>query len=642
MAARSITHDKDAEFAAKYDAVVASFTHLKRAYDELLFKYEKLSRQVVGPKRERTPESDDDRQPLLAEVLRLLNEMGALPSEDDDGDGPDGGDGDDGDDGDALRAARKNARSDGKKPKRKPRRRDLSLEDLPVERFELDPPERSLPGGERLVKIGEEVSRHIERRRASLVIVEMVRNKFAAPDDLVASATAGEAGSSAVNDVADEGVADGKVAAAAPSGNAVVDDAAVDDAAAIDAAGNDVICDDESAGSDTAADGDDVPRYGAPLGAAPRPPRQRIFIAPLPPRVINKGMAGAGLLAHVLVSKYCDHLPWHRLSSMIARGGVRFAPSVLCDWTEGCVAHLRHITDAMWSDAESNAAYTIVDATGVLVLAKRQCRRAHFYVAVVPDDHVLFRYTRKNDGEHVKQLFAGFSGYVHADAASVYHELYRTADVVEVGCWSHCRRKFFEAYSRDKERALMGIGLIGQLYEADRASRDNKTGRVDAAKRAELAGPVLDRLRAWVHEQLVLVEPGTPIHLALGYVDRQWEPLTRFLADGRLRLDTNHAERELRREAKGRDNWTFCATDEGAKWNAVVVTLVASCQMHGIEPWAYLRDVLTLLPAWDKARALELSPKCWRATRETDEVQALLRRLRLIDYGDDAAPPRRR
>ena len=154
-------------------------------------------------------------------------------------------------------------------------------------------------------------------------------------------------------------------------------------------------------------------------------------------------------------------------------------------------------------------------------------------------------------------------------------------------------------------------------------------------KRKTLAQPVLDDLQKWVRQERQLVEKGTVIEVALGYLDRQWVPLTRFLEDGRIRLDNNPSELELRHEAVGRKNWLFCATDNGAEWNAVVVSLIASCRMHDIEPWAYLRDVLTLLPGWSQTRVIELAPSNWRATLERPETQRLLAELSLL--GRDAA-----
>jgi transposase len=128
------------------------------------------------------------------------------------------------------------------------------------------------------------------------------------------------------------------------------------------------------------------------------------------------------------------------------------------------------------------------------------------------------------------------------------------------------------------------------------------------------------------------------IHLALGYVVRQRRALLRFLDDGRIRLDTNPAELELRREVVGRKNWLFLGSDDAAKWNTITVSLIASCQMHGIEPWAYLRDVLTLLPSWPQQRVLELAPKNWRATLSRADVQERLAELRLIDRATPVRP----
>ena len=141
---------------------------------------------------------------------------------------------------------------------------------------------------------------------------------------------------------------------------------------------------------------------------------------------------------------------------------------------------------------------------------------------------------------------------------------------------------------------------------------------------------------------LARVHASSTIERALGYLQRHWQALTRFLDDGRLRLDNNPSELELRHQVVGRKNWLFCATDGGANWNAVVVSLIASCRLHDIEPWAYLRDVLTLLPAWNQTRSLELAPAYWQKTREQPETCELLKRLQLLGRGaqhqaDDAA-----
>jgi transposase len=434
-------------------------------------------------------------------------------------------------------------------------RRDLSLEDLPVETIVLEPPERLVPGGERLVKIGEEVSEHVDHRPASLVRVRVVRNKYRLPEELAV----------------------GK----------------------------------------------------------PSP----IVTAPMPERPIPKGIAGPGLLAHVLVSKFADHLPLHRQEAIYRRAGLRFPRSTLCGFVQGSVALLGRVVDAMWEDAKKTARWIGTDATGALVLAKEQCRRNHFWVAVAERDHVLFRHTKAHDGKTPAKLFEGFKGYLLADASAVYHELYRQElKVTEVGCWAHARRKLFDALGSDEARALVGIGFIGLLYDAHRLATDPKTGVTDGARRRADAAPVIDRLYAWIAAERPLVADHEPIAKAMNYIVNHRVPLTRFLDDGILRLDNNPSELELRREVVGRKNWLFCGSDEGAHWNSVAVSLIASCQLHGIEPWAYLRDVLTLLPAWPVNRVLELSPKHWNETSKKPDTQQLLASQRLLGRDTSHAP----
>ncbi len=368
----------------------------------------------------------------------------------------------------------------------------------------------------------------------------------------------------------------------------------------------------------------------------------KVVVAEVPERPLPKSSAGPGLLAHVLVSKYADHIPLHRQESIFKREGVVLARSTLCGWVQGSIGLLRHIVEAMWEDAKS-APVAIADATGVLVQARDECKRCHFYVVVTPQQHVLFRFTKKNDGENVAALLKGFSR-LHVDASAVYHELFRRdPNVVEVGCWAHARRKFFEALAADREAAMFGIGMIGLLYDAHNAAR-GQNGVIDAKKRAAAARPLLARLFAWARVEHRIRADGDPTKTAVGYLVRQRRVLTRFLDDGALRLDTNPAELELRREVVGRKNWLFIGNDGAAEWNTVAVSLIASCQMHGIEPWAYLRDVLTLLPGWCQTRVLELAPKNWVKTRKDPETQRILGELDLLrravpHVDEDAASP---
>jgi transposase len=436
------------------------------------------------------------------------------------------------------------------RPRKGHGRRDFDQEKAPVETIVLEPPERQLPGGELLVKIGEEVSEHFDYRPASLVRVRVVR-----------------------------------------------------------------------------------PKYRAMPTGKPSP----ILIAELPERPIPRSVAGPGLIAHVITQKFADHQPLNRQQEIFKRYGVHLPRSTLANLVEGGTSLLRCVVDAMWQDALDNAPWLAIDATGVLVLAAEQCRRGHFWVVVAERRHVLFRYTQKHNGSVPADMLAGFRGYVIADASSVYHELYRNEpNILEVSCWAHARRRWYEALAVDRDRALVGIGFIGLLYDAHRAATDPTTGVTDTHKRRSAAEPILQRLYQWIEQERPRLVDESPIVKAMNYLVNHRESLSRFLEDGQLRLDNNLSELELRRQVVGRANWTFAGSDDGAEWNAIATSLVASCKLHGIEPWAYLRDVLTLLPSWPKHAALELAPKFWNETRQQPQTQQRLADARLLGRFDSA------
>jgi len=353
-------------------------------------------------------------------------------------------------------------------------------------------------------------------------------------------------------------------------------------------------------------------------------PEDGVFIEPAPEAPIPRCMAGPGLLAHVILSKYGDYLPLNRQEKISDREGVSLARSTMCNWVGASTGMLKYIVEAMYKDART-AHCIAIDATGVLVQAKEKCRRGHFWVLVADRDHVLFRFTPRHIQDNPKEFLRGYKGYVLADASNVYELLYKTEEVTEVGCWAHARRGFFKSLPSDKERALAAIGFITKLYTID-----SETKKLPPADRTEerrrLAAPLLDAFRTWLDIEDLLVLPKSPIGKAISYARNQWEALTRFLDDGRLRLDNNISELELRRQAVGRKNWLFVGNEDGGEWNAIAVSLIASCELHGIEPWAYLRDVLILLPDWPRDRVLELSPKCWKQTLQQSDTRERLAR----------------
>jgi transposase len=333
-------------------------------------------------------------------------------------------------------------------------------------------------------------------------------------------------------------------------------------------------------------------------------------------------MAGPGLLADTVVRRFADHLPMNRLEKIYAREGIHLPRSTVCGWHDRLTTLARPLTDAMWADAMASP-YLCADATGVLVQAKEQCRRGHFWVVIAPERHVLFRFSPSHDKAAVKAMLGGYEGYLVADAHAVYDHLYETGKVIEVGCWAHCRRYFFKAMTSEPERAREALAMIGQLFRIERELAD-KTSKQRKRERQKRSKPIIDAFFRWCEIQAETALDDTPLAKALRYAHNQREAFRRFLDDGRLPLHNNKSELELRREAVGRKNWLFVGNDDAGEVNATFVTLIASCQMHGLEPWSYLRDLLCVLPHWPRSRVLELAPAYWRETLEKEEAQQIL------------------
>jgi transposase len=231
---------------------------------------------------------------------------------------------------------------------------------------------------------------------------------------------------------------------------------------------------------------------------------------------IERGLAGPGLLADTIVRRWQDHLPLHRLERIYLREGLDLARSTVCGW-HGALAELaRPLLEAMWQDALT-APYLCTDATGVLVQAKERCRCGHFWVVLAPEQHVLFGYTPKHDGAAVDSLLGSYSGYLVADAHAVFDHLYRSGDVVEVGCWAHTRRYFFKSMGSDPVRARQALTFIGELFRIERGLASAPPERRKQGRQA-MSRPVVEAFFAWCDTQAGQVLDETPIAKGIGYV----------------------------------------------------------------------------------------------------------------------------
>jgi hypothetical protein len=239
-------------------------------------------------------------------------------------------------------------------------------------------------------------------------------------------------------------------------------------------------------------------------------------------------------------------------------------------------------------------------------------------------------------------MFRGFTGYVQADAAAVHNLLFVPAsqrpppdddsesdsgERLEVGCWAHLRRKFWEAAIAKDPVAREGLARVARIFELDRSWRKKSAPEIKVLRDAHLRAHT-DAFFAWVDVEYERVRDQRGLlRTALGYAHRQQGPLTRFFDDGRLKLDNNASERELRRIAVGRKNWLFFGSDDHAQSAGNLLTLIASARLHGLDPEAYLRDMFRVLPYWPRERFLELCPRDWPATRARLDADELEREL---------------
>jgi hypothetical protein len=311
------------------------------------------------------------------------------------------------------------------------------------------------------------------------------------------------------------------------------------------------------------------------------------------------------------------------------------------------------VVEAARREALRTAVCLATDATGISVQpirthekVRQACRHAHFFVQIADRDHVFFEYTPRETSKAVYEMFRGFSGYVQADAKSVYDLLFREprqGDVVEpdgatreeVGCWAHLRRKFYDAAIATKDIvAREGLYRIHRVFENEKTFKEMSPARRKQA-RERMSRSHVEAFFEWVHLEHIRVEDQRGLlRTALGYARRHEDAFKRFLDDGRLPIDNNRSERELRRVAVGRKNWLFVGSDDHAEASAALLSLIASAKLHQLDPEAYLRDVFRVQPHWPSDRYLELAPKYWANTRARLDARELNR-----EFGPLTIPP---
>ena len=346
-----------------------------------------------------------------------------------------------------------------------------------------------------------------------------------------------------------------------------------------------------------------------------------VVIADKPNQPIEKGLPGPGLLAQVAVSKYGDHLPLYRLERIFRRHGVDIARSTSCGWMAGMAQLLKPLYDLMVQDVlTSKVLHTDDTPVPVQEKGRGKTRQARMWVYVGDHDHAytVFDYTPSRSRDGPVNFLASFRGYLQADAYPGYDEIYVTLTsagmVIEVACWAHTRRYFYDARMTDPARAHTAMAYIRKLYEVEDQVKD-LDAKARCQRRQEQSRPILDQFKAWLEEQKLDALPKSPIGQAIRYTLNNWEALARYTEDGDLAIDNNAAENALRAIALGRKNWLFAGSDRGGRTAAILFSLIRSCERHRIDPFVYLRDVIARISDHPMRRLADLLPDQWQVAR---------------------------
>jgi transposase len=344
---------------------------------------------------------------------------------------------------------------------------------------------------------------------------------------------------------------------------------------------------------------------------------ERVVEAPAPSRPIERGLAGPALLAHVLVSKFCDHLPLYRQSEIYARQGVEIERSTLAGWVGASSALLLPLVDALREHVLAGRKIH-ADDTPLPVLApgtgKTKTARLWTYVR---DERpagektapaVWFAYSEDRKGEHPRAHLKTFKGALQADAYAGFHHLYDAGTIYEVACWAHTRRKFYEIHAaHPSPTTTAALDRIGALYGIEEEIRGNPV-EIRREVRQSRARPLLEDLRTWMEKSLRQLSPKSETAAAIRYALSRWRALVRYVDDGLLEIDNNPAERALRCVALGRKNYLFAGADSGGERAAAIYSLVGSAKLNGLDPELYLRTVLGQIADHPISRIAELLP----------------------------------
>jgi transposase len=345
-------------------------------------------------------------------------------------------------------------------------------------------------------------------------------------------------------------------------------------------------------------------------------------IAPLPARLQDRSLPTPGLLAHVLVSKYCDHLPLYRQEKIYARRhGVNLPRQTLARWVELASDWLQPIYREIKSGVMAGG-YVQIDETPVDYLdpGRGKTGQGYLWTCASPQGDVLFHWETSRAASCLANIVpVDFSGTVQCDGYAAYPAFARQhpQPIQLAGCWAHVRRKFYEAREQSPKVTGWFLRQIQLLYQVEAQLREKKSGpSLRAAMRASTSRPIVERLQRALLRHKPRHLPKSLLGQAIDYALAQWSTLTVYLGDGRVEIDNNRVENAIRPTAVGKKNWLFMGEAGAGQRGAILYTVVESCRRRGLDPYAYLKDVLTRLPAMTNHQIPEILPAAWAKSRQ--------------------------
>lgn len=345
-----------------------------------------------------------------------------------------------------------------------------------------------------------------------------------------------------------------------------------------------------------------------------------IVTATGPPKVYDKARYGPGLIAHIVTAKCADVLPLYRQAKQLARLGIPIARSTLTDLFHRAAGLLEPLVDRM-EQIVAQSSHVLADETSFRIQDSGACRRG-FIWTFIGSELIIYRYSADRSGETPQRILGGTKGKLLVDGYTGYNRVCDVDGRERAGCLCHLRRYFFDALSSAPEIARHALDVVIEIYMIEREAADaNILGTEEhLALRQKHTKPIVDAFAKWLHQQEPLHPPQSPIAQAIRYAKNQWDPLTQFLDDPALPPDNNESERRLRLIAQGRRSYLFAANDAGAENLATLMSLVVTCEAHGINPNDYLADVLIRMQTHPQSRIDELLPPNWAAIRNAERA----------------------